>query len=70
MRIAPDGRVDYVIEMPMLCPTTCTFGGEDLRKLYVTSASNSSGMKNDPGGSLYELDAEVTGLAERKYLLR
>lgn len=70
VRIAPDGKVDRVIEMPMHCPTTCTFGGKDLNKLYVTSASNSSGINSDAGGNLYELSTEVAGLAERRYLLR
>jgi len=33
-----DGRLDRVIKLPVTQPTSCTFGGEDLDALYVTSA--------------------------------
>lgn len=33
-----DGRLDQVIKLPVSQPTSCTFGGEDLDELYVTSA--------------------------------
>ncbi len=36
-RIAPSGAVE-MIELPVRSPTSCTFGGPDLRTLYVTSA--------------------------------
>jgi sugar lactone lactonase YvrE len=70
VRIAPDGSVDTVIEMPTQNPTTCTFGGKDLRKLYVTSAETLSPLSEGPGGSLFEIATEVNGLPERKYILR
>ena len=38
-RYAPDGRLDRRINLPVQHPTMCTFGGEDLEKLYVTSAT-------------------------------
>lgn len=37
-RYRPDGTLDRVLPMPVSCPTTCAFGGPDLRDLYVTSA--------------------------------
>ena len=40
VRVAPDGRVDRVIEMPVKNITTCTFGGADLKTLYVTTAAS------------------------------
>ncbi len=37
-RIAPDGTLDRLIDLPCSWPTSCTFGGSDLSTLYVTSA--------------------------------
>jgi sugar lactone lactonase YvrE len=39
-RYAPDGEVDVEIPLPVSQPTMCAFGGEDLRDLYVTSATD------------------------------
>jgi sugar lactone lactonase YvrE len=37
-RYLPDGTLDAAIEVPVQFPTSCTFGGDDLTTLYVTSA--------------------------------
>jgi sugar lactone lactonase YvrE len=66
VRVAPDGRIDRVVEMPCTDITTCTFGGGDLKTLYITTA----GMGGHPGerlaGSLFALDCEAPGLAENR----
>lgn len=38
VRYTPDGQIDRVIDLPCSWPTSCTFGGENLETLYVTSA--------------------------------
>jgi L-arabinonolactonase len=38
-RYHPDGKIDRVIGLPVQRPTACTFGGENLDVLYVTSAT-------------------------------
>lgn len=38
IRILLDGTVDRVIELPCSWPTSCTFGGDNLDTLYITSA--------------------------------
>lgn len=39
LRITPEGTVDRTIELPVLRPTCCIFGGAELNTLYVTSAT-------------------------------
>jgi len=43
-RFLPDGTLDRTIEMPVTHPTSCTFGGSDLRDLYITSAAKPLGV--------------------------
>jgi len=43
LRFAPDGRIDRRIDVPVSHPTSCVFGGPDLRTLYLTSAIPSQG---------------------------
>lgn len=38
VRFAPDGRIDRVLDLPCTSPTSCAFGGADLKTLFVTSA--------------------------------
>lgn len=69
VRIAPDGGVSGVVEVPAPNVTTCAFGGVDLRTLYITSA----GLGTPPGhrlaGSLFSLRTEVPGLPENRVRL-
>ena len=37
-RYAPSGELAGVIELPVSQPTSCAFGGPDLRDLYITTA--------------------------------
>ena len=39
VRVAPDGGIDRVIDIPAGNVTTCTFGGPELTTLYVTTAA-------------------------------
>ena len=68
VRVAPDGAIDEVLEFPTPKPTSCTFGGRNLKTLFVTSIS--LGLDNDPlAGSLFALDAGVRGLPENRFNL-
>ena len=69
MRIAPNGEIDRVIEMPVSRPTNCTFGGPHGNVLYVTSASPAAGHWERFGGGLFTIETNVTGMAENKLLL-
>ncbi|MBZ5558122.1 MAG: SMP-30/gluconolactonase/LRE family protein [Acidobacteriia bacterium] len=42
-RYTPDGTLDREIRVPVTHPTSCAFGGRDLRDLYITTAATALG---------------------------
>ncbi len=64
-RIRPDGKIDRLIPLPVLKPTTCAFGGPDLRTLFITSARSEERLS---GGSLFSLRARCAWPADRTVL--
>jgi len=70
VRIAPDGAIDRVVEMPVSNLTNCDFGGPDLRTLYVTSASLETGPDESPhAGGVFAVTTEVAGLPTHAFRL-
>ena len=67
VRVAPDGKIDRVIEMPVKNITTCTFGGADLKTLFVTTASADAAPGDRLAGGLYSIKCEVRGQAENRF---
>jgi L-arabinonolactonase len=71
-RYKPSGEIDSVIPMPVPRPTSCCFGGPDLKTLYVTSASiglSAATLSDAPqSGQLFALAVDVKGLPEPAYL--
>jgi len=65
-RFRPDGTRDRVIPMPVSQVTSCTFGGDRLDRMFVTSAriglSDAQLAKEPLAGGLFEVDPGVTGL--------
>jgi L-arabinonolactonase len=70
-RIAPDGTVDRMIEMPVKNVTSVMFGGEKLDTLYVTSLSiplRGRPPKEPEAGALFAVQgAGGQGLSEPRY---
>jgi len=64
VRVAPDGKIDRVVEMPVKNITTCTFGGADLKTLFVTTASAEAPRGDRLAGSLFSIQSEVRGQPE------
>jgi sugar lactone lactonase YvrE len=60
LRLHPDGHVDRVIELPVSRPTSCVFGGEDLKTLYITSAASPLGHPLD--GAVLSMRVDVSGM--------
>lgn len=68
VRINPQGEVDKLIELPVSQPTCCALGGEDMKTLYITTASqnlNAAALNDQPlAGDLFMIDVDVPGLPE------
>jgi sugar lactone lactonase YvrE len=67
-RYSPAGQWLETVRLPVQRPTSCAFGGPDLDRLYVTSASigldeNASSMQPNAGG-LFMLAPGVKGVRE------
>ena len=66
--------MDRVIDMPVESPTCCAFGGDDLRTLYVTSASRdvpAEQLHEHPdAGGLFAVDVGVAGIPEAVFRTR
>ena len=71
VRYAPDGSKDFILELPVAQPTSCCFGGSDLKDLYITSARigiSEEDLKKQPkAGNVFKIRTEVAGLPEVKF---
>lgn len=60
------GKILMTIALPVSQVTSCTFGGPDLRTLYMTSAANGLEMQQlaaEPlAGGLFAVDLDITGM--------
>jgi sugar lactone lactonase YvrE len=70
-RFSPQGECIATIDVPVEQPSSCTFGGENLDRLYITSASigldeEVLAMQPNAGG-LFMTIPGVRGLAERAF---
>ena len=67
VRLSPEGKIDRVIEMPVRKVTTCTFGGADLKTLFVTTASVDAAPGERLAGGLFAIQCEVSGQEENRF---
>jgi len=70
VRVAPEGKIDRVIEMPVKNVTTCTFGGPALQTLYVTTASNDAAPGDRLAGGLFAIETDMVGQPENHFALQ
>lgn len=67
-RYRPDGTLDGVIEVPAGKVTACTFGGENLDRLFITTSQENVDTAADPlAGALFVAEVGVTGLPLREF---
>jgi len=67
VRVAPDGSVDQIVEMPVRNITTCTFGGPELSTLFVTTARHDSPASDRLAGGLFAIHTDVKGQPENEF---
>jgi sugar lactone lactonase YvrE len=67
-RYTPDGALDEVVEVPVRKVTACTFGGQRLDQLFITTSREGLEPGIDPlAGSLFRVVVGVTGLPVREF---
>ena len=70
-RYDPNGKLERIVQLPVPRATDCTFGGADLKTLYVTTARET--MARDQlaaaplSGSLFAVDCDVRGLPSHSF---
>jgi sugar lactone lactonase YvrE len=63
-----DGRPDEVVEVAARKVTACTFGGQGLDELFITTSREDLEPGDDPqAGSLFRAVPGVTGLPAREF---
>jgi sugar lactone lactonase YvrE len=67
VRVAPDGKIDRVVEMPVQNITTCTFGGADRKTLFITTASSEAPPSDRLAGGLFAFRTEIEGQKENRF---
>lgn len=71
IRWAPDGSIAQEVRVPVQRPSSCMFGGPDLKTLYITSACvelPSTALNSGPlAGALFALETDTPGLPERPF---
>ena len=64
-RYHPDGSVDRDVVLPVSQPTKCTFGGDRLEDLYITSAADQLSpeqLRTEPlAGSIFRMRPQLPG---------
>lgn len=71
VRYHPSGKIDEVIEMPVLRPSSCIFGGEHLDTLFIPTARElmtEEQLKKYPlSGSLFAIKTGIKGIPESPF---
>lgn len=63
-RYAADGRLDRVVEIPSINASCPAFGGQDLSRLFVTSARSELAEPRPADGLVHVTDTGIKGQAE------
>jgi sugar lactone lactonase YvrE len=67
-RYDSDGRLDLVVDLPVSNVTACTFGGSELRTLFITTSRQGLGPADEPdAGAVFRYDASVRGAPQHAF---
>lgn len=65
VRIAPDGTEDFRITLPAKKVSSITFGGNEYKDIYVTTAGGDNRKEEGSGaGALFHLNLDIQGVPE------
>ena len=68
VRYTPDGRLDRTIDLPVKRPTSVMLGGDDLKTLYITTATRgltAEELTAQPhAGAVLAVRVDVPGIPE------
>lgn len=71
VRIAPDGQIDRVIDVPVWKPTCCAFGGPNLDTLFITTSrlmSSADVLEKEPdSGGLFAVKPGLNGVMDTPF---
>ena len=71
VRVAPNGTIDRVIDVPVWKPTCCAFGGPNLDTLFITSSrlmSDEATLKKEPSaGGLFAVKPGIRGVVDTPF---
>jgi sugar lactone lactonase YvrE len=67
-RFTPEGTLSDVIELPATQVTACTFGGDNLDQLFITTSREGLPAGEEPAaGALFHVRPGITGLPVRQF---
>jgi len=67
-RFDRDGRLDQVVDVPVSNVTACTFGGENMTTLYITTSREGiQGGAEPEAGAVFSYEAPIAGRATGAY---
>jgi sugar lactone lactonase YvrE len=64
---SPAGEVLAEVALPVRLTTACTFGGDDLRDLYITTSRENLDDPEPEAGALFRVRVAVPGLPVRAF---
>ena len=72
VRFNPHGKIDMVVEVPVKNVTSCTFGGSDLKTLFITTARigmDKEYLKNNSiAGGVFAINLDIKGMPDNKFV--
>ncbi|TWD81751.1 sugar lactone lactonase YvrE [Kribbella amoyensis] len=66
-RYSPAGELDQVVELPAAKVTACTFGGDQLDRLYITTSRHGETSPVPSAGAVFAVEPGVRGLPTLPY---
>ncbi len=69
IRFDPSGQIERIIDLPVLRPTSCVFGGSGLTELYITSAAvaEPDRAQYPLSGDLFRIKTGIRGQPKYKF---